>query len=166
MVVYFSQMEKNTGIIAPPETWIGYSICNLLCCCCPLGVVSVIFSVMTESANNGGDYSKASKYSKLAAWFNIAGISLGSFVFFGSIIFVLVKNGMPWNWAQSKQRVLRANFDNLVYALTRGAKQLWESQLEFGEVILVRLYRLNHVLPLDFSQTRAIFCQSRSHLVQ
>ena len=95
MVVYFSQMEKNTGIIAAPETWIGYSICNLLCCCCPLGVVSVIFSVMTESANNGGNYSKASKYSKLAAWFNIAGISLGSFVFFGSIIFVLVKNGMP-----------------------------------------------------------------------
>ena len=102
MVVYFSQMEKNTGIIAAPETWIGYSICNLLCCCCPLGVVSVIFSVMTESANNGGDYSKASKYSKLAAWFNIAGISLGSFVFFGSIIFVLVKNGMPWKWSSEQ----------------------------------------------------------------
>ena len=135
MLVYFSQMEKNTGIIAAPETWIGYSICNLLCCCCPLGVVSVIFSVMTESANNGGDYSKASKYSKLAAWFNIAGISLGSFVFFGSIIFVLVKNGMPWNWAQSKQRVLRANFDYLVYALSGG-----ESSCESPNLNLVRLF--------------------------
>lgn len=87
-------MERNTGIIAAPDTWIGYSICNMLCCCCPLGVLAIIFSVMTESANNGGNYSQASKYSKVAAWFNITGISFGFFVIFGGMTYVLVK-GIP-----------------------------------------------------------------------
>lgn len=88
------QVNKDTGIIEAPSTWMGWSIVTLLCCCLPLGIISLIFSALTENANNQGFYSKANKYSRMAAWFNIVGTSIGLMTLACFIIYVLTWHGV------------------------------------------------------------------------
>lgn len=87
-------MEKYTGIVAAPKGWLGLSIFTLLCCCCVVGSVALIFSVLTESANSRGDYSKASKYSRLAIWFNITAVCIGLLSAFVFVIYILTWHGV------------------------------------------------------------------------
>lgn len=49
--------------------------------------------MVTESANNKGDYSAASKYSRLAVWFNITGVFVGLLIYVVLIIYVFTYHG-------------------------------------------------------------------------
>ena len=80
-------MNKYTGLIAAPNTWLLLSLFTILYCCGILGIVALIFSILTERANSRGDYSKACRYSRLAAWFNITAIVLGLLCILTFVIF-------------------------------------------------------------------------------
>jgi len=79
-------MDKYTGLIDAPNTWLCFSILSTLCCCCPMGVVALVFSLKSEAANKRGDYPKASKYGRLAAWFNITAVCVTLFTL--AVIFI------------------------------------------------------------------------------
>ena len=54
-----------------------WSIITTLCCCLPLGVVGIIFSVLGKTDLRNGDYNEAMKKSKIAFWCNLVGLISG-----------------------------------------------------------------------------------------
>ncbi|XP_001922296.1 dispanin subfamily A member 2b-like isoform X2 [Danio rerio] len=61
----------------PPPDYLCYSIFNLFCCCFPLGIAALIFSVSTWNANSTGQRELAEKNSKTARTLNNFGVGLG-----------------------------------------------------------------------------------------
>jgi len=60
---------------APPvPDYLIWSIITTLCCCLPLGVVGIIFSILGKNDLQAGKYDDAVKKSKIAFWCNIAGL--------------------------------------------------------------------------------------------
>ncbi|XP_009290906.1 dispanin subfamily A member 2b [Danio rerio] len=57
--------------------YLCYSIFNLFCCCFPLGIAALIFSVSTRNANFAGHRELAEKNSKTARTLNHVGVGLG-----------------------------------------------------------------------------------------
>uniref|UniRef100_A0A674IHY9 Uncharacterized protein n=1 Tax=Terrapene triunguis TaxID=2587831 RepID=A0A674IHY9_9SAUR len=72
-------------------TYLALSIFNLLCCCLPLGIAALIFSLRVENAAGTGDMERASQASRTARMLNIIGIVVG--VIFLIIIIVVVVVG-------------------------------------------------------------------------
>uniref|UniRef100_A0A8C8VIH5 Uncharacterized protein n=1 Tax=Pelusios castaneus TaxID=367368 RepID=A0A8C8VIH5_9SAUR len=74
-------------------TYLGLSIFNLLCCCLPLGVAALIYSLRVENATGTGDMERASQASRTARMLNIVGIVIGIiFIIIGIVIVVLTRN--------------------------------------------------------------------------
>ncbi|KYO17732.1 synapse differentiation-inducing protein 1-like [Alligator mississippiensis] len=71
-------------------TYLALSIFNLLCCCFPLGIVALVFSLRAENASGVGKMEEASKASRTARILNIVGIVLGIIFIIAMIIFVIV----------------------------------------------------------------------------
>ncbi|KAK3509116.1 hypothetical protein QTP70_020227 [Hemibagrus guttatus] len=72
-------MERNiagTGVAHAP-TYLGWSIFNTLCCCLPLGILAIVFSCRTETANTVGDSAVANAHSTMAKNLNIAALVIG-----------------------------------------------------------------------------------------
>ena len=69
-------MNKETELIEPPSTWMTCSVFNLFRCCCPLGLVAAIFSVLTEKGNSDSNFTASSRYSKMAMRFNISSMAI------------------------------------------------------------------------------------------
>ncbi|KAF4073233.1 hypothetical protein AMELA_G00256680 [Ameiurus melas] len=73
-------MERNmsvtTGVPNAP-TYLGWSICNTLFCCLPLGIVAIVFSCRADTANSIGDSARAHAHSKMAKNMNIAALVVG-----------------------------------------------------------------------------------------
>ncbi|XP_070620861.1 proline rich transmembrane protein 1B-like [Erythrolamprus reginae] len=66
------------SVQSPSEPdYLGYSIFTLLCCCLPLGIAALIFSIMTQGANQRGDHVTAKKYSRLALTLDHTALGLG-----------------------------------------------------------------------------------------
>ncbi|CAM2107755.1 unnamed protein product [Caretta caretta] len=72
-------------------TYLALSIFNLLCCCLPLGIAALIFSLRVENATGTGDMERASQASRTARMLNIIGIVVG--VIFLIIVIVIVVVG-------------------------------------------------------------------------
>ncbi len=54
---------------APPASVLGWSIATALCCCPPLGVVSIVFAARVSSLWNAGDYAGAlDAHAKARTW--------------------------------------------------------------------------------------------------
>lgn len=73
-----------------PPSYLALSIISIICCCVPLGIVSLIYSAQVRSVYNQGEYEKAEKYSKNALYWGIGAIAIGiisSLIY--SIIYVL-----------------------------------------------------------------------------
>ncbi|XP_069057268.1 proline rich transmembrane protein 1B-like [Pleurodeles waltl] len=68
-------------IVAPARAYetdyLGYSIFTMLCCCLPIGIGALIYSIKTRDANNNGDADQARKLSRTALTLNNVALGLG-----------------------------------------------------------------------------------------
>ncbi|XP_066501159.1 dispanin subfamily A member 2b-like [Hoplias malabaricus] len=72
------------GPLAQPlPDYLGYSIFTMLCCCLPLGIAALIFSINTRDANHTGNRPLAEKNSRLSLILNNTALGLG-------IVFIIV----------------------------------------------------------------------------
>nr|XP_008115497.1 PREDICTED: tumor suppressor candidate 5 homolog [Anolis carolinensis] len=65
-----------------------YSIFTSICCCIPLGMAAVYYSVLTRKANRLGDFAASQKYSSLAR--NLAHTAMGVGLFFIVLSIIIV----------------------------------------------------------------------------
>ncbi|KAM7382552.1 hypothetical protein PAMP_002278 [Pampus punctatissimus] len=88
--VYVSQ-----GPLANPvNDYLGYSIFTMLCCCLPLGIAALIYSIFTRDANHAGDQLKAERSSRTARTLNHVALGIGISVIILTIIRVVVMMSM------------------------------------------------------------------------
>lgn len=68
-------------LVSPPTVkendYLGYSIFTLLCCCLPLGIVALVYSIQTRDANNAGNAVQAQRSSRMAQIFNHTALGVG-----------------------------------------------------------------------------------------
>ncbi|CAM4710187.1 unnamed protein product [Caretta caretta] len=68
-------------LVSPPPAkendYLGYSIFTLLCCCLPLGIVALVYSIQTRDANSSGNTSQAQQSSRMARIFNHTALEVG-----------------------------------------------------------------------------------------
>ncbi|XP_061452491.1 synapse differentiation-inducing gene protein 1-like [Rhineura floridana] len=71
--------------------YLAYSIFTMLCCCLPLGIASLVYSIQTREANLAGNAVAAQRNSRLARIFahSALGIGLGFLILY-IIIMVIV----------------------------------------------------------------------------
>ncbi|KAM9436184.1 interferon-induced transmembrane protein 3 [Clarias gariepinus] len=74
--------------------YLGYSIFTLLCCCLPLGIAALIYSINTRDANMTGNTDLALKNSKMSRLLNniALGIGIAFIVLYIIIVAVTVSN--------------------------------------------------------------------------
>ncbi|KAF4073248.1 hypothetical protein AMELA_G00256730 [Ameiurus melas] len=86
-------MERNmagtTGVSNAP-TYLAWSICNTLCCCIPIGIIAIVFSCRTDTANTVGDSTRANAHSSMAKKLNIAALVIGIVFFIITIILYVI----------------------------------------------------------------------------
>ncbi|XP_059423097.1 proline-rich transmembrane protein 1-like [Carassius carassius] len=61
----------------PVPDYLPYSIFTMLCCCLPLGIAALIYSISTRDANFAGQRELAEKNSKTALILNHLGLGIG-----------------------------------------------------------------------------------------
>lgn len=90
-----SQEAAGAGLPPPnlpnSTTLLILSIVEIICCCLPLGVVALVFSILGMNAEKSGDFQKAADHLKLAKIFVIIGIAGGLII--GVAYFFLVIAG-------------------------------------------------------------------------
>ncbi|XP_054477172.1 cysteine-rich and transmembrane domain-containing protein 1-like [Anoplopoma fimbria] len=74
----------------PVNDYLCYSIFTLLCCCLPLGIAALIYSISAREANHSGDQVSAERSSKMARTLNHVGLGLGIGFLILSIVYVAV----------------------------------------------------------------------------
>nr|XP_015804964.2 proline-rich transmembrane protein 1 [Nothobranchius furzeri]XP_054596626.1 proline-rich transmembrane protein 1 [Nothobranchius furzeri] len=70
----------------PVNDYMGYSIFTLLCCCLPLGIAALIYSISAREANHSGDRMAAERNSWTARTLNHVALGLG----LGSLVLCIV----------------------------------------------------------------------------
>ncbi|XP_070620741.1 proline-rich transmembrane protein 1-like [Erythrolamprus reginae] len=87
---------RNVKPVNEPA-YLGYSIFTLLCCCPPLGIAGLIYSLRTQKANRRRDITSAKKYSRLALTLDNIALGLGIATIVLSIIGVSISNIIAHN---------------------------------------------------------------------
>ncbi|KAB5532851.1 hypothetical protein PHYPO_G00124910 [Pangasianodon hypophthalmus] len=82
--------------MSPVPDYLGYSIFTMLCCCLPLGIAALIYSINTRDANLTGNRDLALRNSHTARLLNHIALGLGITAFVISIIFVIVSATAVW----------------------------------------------------------------------
>lgn len=76
-----SYAPQQIILVSPPPAkendYLGYSIFTLLCCCLPLGIVALVYSIQTRDANNSGNTGQAQQSSRMARIFNHTALGVG-----------------------------------------------------------------------------------------
>ncbi|XP_012673460.2 protein lifeguard 1-like [Clupea harengus] len=67
----------HSPLVNPVSDYLGYSIFTMLCCCLPLGIAALIFSISTREANSQGNRQMAEKNSQTARKLNHAALGIG-----------------------------------------------------------------------------------------
>ncbi|XP_077455161.1 uncharacterized protein LOC144073310 [Stigmatopora argus] len=65
----------------PVKDYMCYSIFTMLCCCLPLGLAALIYSINTREANHSGDQMSAERCSRTARTLNHVSLGLGICIF-------------------------------------------------------------------------------------
>ncbi|KAK7127359.1 hypothetical protein R3I93_020062 [Phoxinus phoxinus] len=86
----YPQGPVHTGVTVQPAVfmtstptpthlpdYLGYSIFTLVCCCFPLGIAAVIYSVSTRNANMAGERDLATRSSRTTLILNHVSLGLG-----------------------------------------------------------------------------------------
>ncbi|XP_051721060.1 synapse differentiation-inducing gene protein 1-like [Ctenopharyngodon idella] len=84
----------NIPLAYPLPDYLCYSIFTMLCCCLPLGIVALIYSINTRNANMSGQQQIAENNSKMALTVNhiALGIGLALFVVYIACVIVVSVN--------------------------------------------------------------------------
>lgn len=64
-------------IPAQPNTYLGWNIAMLICCCTPAGIIGLIFSLLSSSRYRQGRYDQARLWSRRAELMVIISFTLG-----------------------------------------------------------------------------------------
>ncbi|KAM9298969.1 interferon-induced transmembrane protein 3-like [Gastrophryne carolinensis] len=72
-----AMQPAEVAVTSPQRDYLGWSICNLLCCCWPLGVASLIYSVKTRDARYYNDSTLEAEHSSKSLKLNIAALVVG-----------------------------------------------------------------------------------------
>lgn len=67
----------HTPLVNPAPDYLAYSIFTLICCCLPLGIAALVYSVSTREANSQGNRQLADKNSQTARKLNHAALGIG-----------------------------------------------------------------------------------------
>ncbi|XP_061772298.1 synapse differentiation-inducing gene protein 1-like [Nerophis ophidion] len=70
----------------PVNDYLCYSIFTMLCCCLPLGIAALIYSINAREANHNGEQLAAERNSRTARTLNHVGLGLG----IGGIVLMVV----------------------------------------------------------------------------
>ncbi|XP_069598576.1 dispanin subfamily A member 2b-like [Ranitomeya imitator] len=71
----------------PQKDYLVWSIINLICCCLPLGLAAIIFSIKTRDATHQNNSLLAAKHSRTAYALNVAATVIGVIL---TIIFLVI----------------------------------------------------------------------------
>ncbi|KAM9805821.1 cysteine-rich and transmembrane domain-containing protein 1-like [Syngnathus typhle] len=74
----------------PVNDHLCYSIFTLICCCLPLGIAALVYSINTREANHSGDRQTAERCSRTARTLNHVSLGLGIGGFVLLIIYAVV----------------------------------------------------------------------------
>ncbi|XP_054898369.1 proline-rich transmembrane protein 1-like [Poeciliopsis prolifica] len=74
----------------PVNDYMGYSIFTMLCCCLPLGIAALIYSISAREANHAGNRISAERNSRTAKTLNNVGLGIGLASLVLSIIYIVV----------------------------------------------------------------------------
>ncbi|MDR3183758.1 MAG: CD225/dispanin family protein [Planctomycetaceae bacterium] len=86
---YHSPPNTSSPQQAPNTTgYLIWSIITTLCCCIPLGIVGIIFSVQASTSVKNGRFDEATAQCKTAFWCNLIGMIVG---FISCIIGIVVQ---------------------------------------------------------------------------
>ncbi|XP_052434049.1 synapse differentiation-inducing gene protein 1-like [Carassius gibelio] len=66
-----------TRLVYPMPDYLGYSIFTMLCCCLPLGIAALVFSINTRNANMSGQQQLAEQNSRMAFTLNNTALGIG-----------------------------------------------------------------------------------------
>ncbi|KAF4102822.1 trafficking regulator of GLUT4 1-like [Onychostoma macrolepis] len=81
-----------TPLADPVSDYLYYSIFIMLCCCLPLGIAALIYSIFTRNANYSGQREIAEKNSKTARTLNHIGLGIGLVV----IVVIIISQIVFW----------------------------------------------------------------------
>ncbi|KAM5132564.1 dispanin subfamily A member 2b-like [Mantella aurantiaca] len=84
-------MQAEPAITQPPyKDYLIWSICNMICCCFPIGIAALIFSVKTRDAIYTKDDIAAGRNSRLTFKLNVASSVIGVVLFVAIFILYFV----------------------------------------------------------------------------
>uniref|UniRef100_A0A8C4F2W0 Uncharacterized protein n=1 Tax=Dicentrarchus labrax TaxID=13489 RepID=A0A8C4F2W0_DICLA len=78
-------MEEGQGR-SVTSSYLGWSICNTLCCCLPLGIVAIVFSSKAQNANARGESAQAEDAARIARNINIIALVCGIILIITAIV--------------------------------------------------------------------------------
>ncbi|GAA6224409.1 dispanin subfamily A member 2b-like [Lates japonicus] len=74
----------------PVNDYMGYSIFTMLCCCLPLGIAALIYSISAREANHVGDQIVAERSSRMARTLNHVALGLGLGISILIVVYIVV----------------------------------------------------------------------------
>ncbi|XP_035862224.1 calcium-binding protein P-like isoform X1 [Sander lucioperca] len=77
-------------LLNPVNDYLCYSIFTMLCCCLPLGIAALIYSISARESNHIGDQMGAERNSRMARTLNHVGLGLGIAMLILTIVYVVV----------------------------------------------------------------------------
>lgn len=83
----------HSPLINPVPDYLVYSIFTMLCCCLPLGIAALIYSISTREANSQGNRPMAEKNSQTARKLNHAALGIGLTIIILYIVSTIVLTG-------------------------------------------------------------------------
>ncbi|XP_049901920.1 proline-rich transmembrane protein 1-like isoform X2 [Epinephelus moara] len=78
----------------PVNDYLCYSIFTMLCCCLPVGVAALIYSISAREANHVGDRMGAERSSRMARTLNHVALGIGIGLLVLTIVYVAVMSSM------------------------------------------------------------------------
>ncbi|KAG7314528.1 hypothetical protein KOW79_021831 [Hemibagrus wyckioides] len=87
------KMEEDVTVppaVSRERTYLAWSIFNTIFCCTSIGIITIVFSLQTETANLIGNSARAKARSRLVKKLNIASSVIG-IVFIILVIIIVVK---------------------------------------------------------------------------
>ncbi|XP_053738044.1 interferon-induced transmembrane protein 3-like isoform X2 [Synchiropus splendidus] len=90
VVVQPTMYVAQAPLANPVNDHLCYSIFTMLCCCLPLGIAALIYSINTREANNLGDRMAAERSSRTARTLNHVALGLGLGCFILTLVYVVV----------------------------------------------------------------------------
>ncbi|RXN20635.1 synapse differentiation-inducing gene protein 1-like [Labeo rohita] len=79
-------------LMYPLPDYLGYSIFTMLCCCLPLGIAALVFSLSTRNANMSGQQQLAETNSKMALNLNHTALGIGIVIMVLYITLIVVNS--------------------------------------------------------------------------